>query len=60
MLSERSSAVLFETAEHCVVRTVVCCFVRNGRALCCRNSRVLFLFETAECCVVGTVVCCFV
>ena len=68
--------LLFETAEHCVVGTVVCCFVRNGCALCCRNGRVLFclkrlcavlserscavLFETAERCVVGTVVCCFV
>ena len=27
LLSERSCAVLFETAERCVVGMVVCCFV---------------------------------
>ena len=27
VLSERSCVVLFETAERCVVGTVVCCFV---------------------------------
>ena len=41
VLSERSCAVLFGTAEHCVVGTVVCCFVCGtedyvvGLVVCC-------------------------